>query len=869
MKLRTLTTLGLIVVMVSLIGLVAYGLHTWKDLTGHVDQIAELEQKDRRLYQMGAAIDYMTLVRLDPLVIEALVEDADELSVKLQPLGHHQSRLAASHLDELAFMGEFMLESMMNEETGSNSEAMLMLSRQIRIHHTGAREAIDGLLADHNDSLLQSMYRGTRTFVIASVGLGLLMLISALIIHRRFLHPIRTIDAGLRSLSRGNTGARIHLDRHDEFGDLARTFNQMAEQRQRHVGQLEESDARFRQIAENIGEVFWLSRADSGQLLYLSPAYEQIWGRTIESVTEQPTTWTDHIHPADRSRVIDTLPRRLEGDYQAEYRIVRPDGETRWIQDRSFTILDDNGEVFRLAGVSRDVTKQKTYQLELDERIKELRCLYQVLELTTSGEFNAEEVAERIVDLLPKSLQHEAEAAASIEYEDKTFTCPNWNNPVATIESNIHLDDQVVGRVMAGHCTLPEGTTPGENPFLPEEQALVNGIALHFSRMLKHRRLMKTLARSERLKAVGELTGGMAHDFNNLLTVIIGNAELLHEALGAEEHPMTALAEMISTAGERGAALTQRMLAFARRQTLEPKVVEINELIDGMKDLLKRSLGEDIELQLNTGSHALRALVDVAQIESALLNLCLNSRDAMPNGGRLTVETESVQLDPAYASRFEDVEPGAYILLAVSDTGAGMSPETVERVFEPFFTTKDHGTGLGLSMVYGLVKQLRGHIRIYSEPDQGTTVRIYLPAADINDEPQADDEAEPADLGGDETILLVEDNDLVRQYAREQLVGLGYEVLEAGSGHDAMDIVHDRHDIDLLFTDVVMPGGMNGKQLSDKVQARQPDMKVLFTSGYTQNAIVHHGRLDAGVELLAKPYHHRELARRIRKLLDR
>ncbi len=361
----------------------------------------------------------------------------------------------------------------------------------------------------------------------------------------------------------------------------------------------------------------------------------------------------------------------------------------------------------------------------------------------------------------------------------------------------------------------------------------------------------------------------MAHDFNNLLTVIIGNAELLQEQLHEANHPAADLAEMISTAGERGAELTRRMLAFARRQVLEPEVIDINELIGSMRPLLKRSLGEDIELQLETGVGSVPALVDPAQIESAVLNLCINARDAMPGGGRLTVEISAVDLDPAYAAGFDEVTPGRYVLLAVSDTGCGIEPGDIERVFEPFFTTKDHGTGLGLSMVYGLVKQLQGHIRIYSEPEQGTTVRIYLPSADQLEIHPAENEPEPLDLHGSETILLVEDNDLVREYAREQLSGLGYEVIEATNGHDGLAIARERDDIDLLFTDVVMPGGMNGRQLAEQAQAVRPDIKVLYTSGYTQNAIVHHGRLDAGVDLLAKPYHRHDLARRVRKVLDR
>ena len=383
--------------------------------------------------------------------------------------------------------------------------------------------------------------------------------------------------------------------------------------------------------------------------------------------------------------------------------------------------------------------------------------------------------------------------------------------------------------------------------------------------------LEEQLRQSQRLESVGQLTGGVAHDFNNVLTVILGNAELLCEQLTAESS-MLPFAQMIVEAAQRGANLTQGLLAFARRQPLEPTAVDANALIAGMDGLVRRALGEHIEIEFIRSAGLHPALVDPAQLESALLNLCLNARDAMPRGGRLTIETGNARLDQDYAAQHSEVAPGAYVLVAISDTGEGIPAEALVRVFEPFYTTKPKGkgTGLGLSMVYGFVKQSRGHVTIYSEPGLGTTVKMYLPQASTM--PQtAELRSDPVslDVGGGQNILLVEDDPLVRRYAYDQLVLLGYRVLQADNGSSALQIIEEREDIDLLFTDVVMPGAMSGRQLAEAAVRLRPDLQVLYTSGYTESAVVHHGRLDPGVQLLSKPYRREELARKIRDVLQR
>jgi len=383
--------------------------------------------------------------------------------------------------------------------------------------------------------------------------------------------------------------------------------------------------------------------------------------------------------------------------------------------------------------------------------------------------------------------------------------------------------------------------------------------------------LEEQLRQSQRLESVGQLTGGVAHDFNNLLTVILGNAELLAEELAANAslHP---LAAMIANAAQSGAELTQRLLAFARRQALDPRPVDINHLVAGMEPLLRRTLGEHIDIKFLLEKSIPPAMVDPVQLESSLLNLCLNARDAMSGGGRLCIETALFSLQSLGHSHINaGLAPGCYLMLAVSDNGSGIAPENMPRVFDPFFTTKDKGkgTGLGMAMVYGFVKQSGGHINLYSEPGQGTTVKLYLPLATgepMNTQKTTKAKSEP---GGNETILLVEDDEMVRRFAHDQLVSLGYRVLTAPDGPRALVVLRRQEPIDLLFTDVVMPHGLSGRELADKARLTRPDIKVLYTSGYTENAIVHHGRLDAGIDLLNKPYRRAELAHKIRAALDR
>ena len=373
---------------------------------------------------------------------------------------------------------------------------------------------------------------------------------------------------------------------------------------------------------------------------------------------------------------------------------------------------------------------------------------------------------------------------------------------------------------------------------------------------------------AQKMEAVGQLTGGVAHDFNNILTVITGTIEILGEAVKDRPH-LAQITDMISAAAARGADLTRHLLAFARRQPLQPRNTDVNALVIDAARLLRPTLGEQIEIESMLAHDSAPALIDPSQLSTAILNLALNARDAMPNGGKLTLETKNVVLDENYPSMTSELKPGNYVMIAVSDTGEGIPGSLLDKVFEPFFTTKEvgKGSGLGLSMVYGFVKQSNGHIKIYSEESHGTTVKLYLPAAAGVPDALAAEVGISGGEHGDESILIVEDDALVREYVVTQISRFGYHTMAAGNAAEALAIIDGPERFDLLFTDVIMPGGLNGRQLATEALKRRPELKVLYTSGYTENAIVHHGRLDAGVLLLPKPYLSSDLARMIRTAL--
>jgi len=386
----------------------------------------------------------------------------------------------------------------------------------------------------------------------------------------------------------------------------------------------------------------------------------------------------------------------------------------------------------------------------------------------------------------------------------------------------------------------------------------------------EQRQTEEALRQAQKLEALGQMTGGIAHDFNNLLTVIIGATHLLQRAVAKDAQALQRI-DMVTVAAERGARLIQQLLAFARRQPLEPEIVNLGHLMTEVLPMVRRAVGEKVSVEYVTSGGLWNTTIDATQFQTAVLNLAINGRDAMPDGGKLTIEVANAALDDAYAASHPEVEPGQYVMFAITDTGKGMDAATSMRALDPFFTTKPvgEGTGLGLPQVYGFVKQTGGHLKIYSEVDEGTTIKLYLPRelGDVFSQPR---QAAALALTGTETVLLVDDDEIVRATVASMLESLGYEVLTASNGVEAISILENENGtaIALLFTDVVMPGPISGRKLAERAVEINPAIKILFTSGYTENSIVHNSRLDTGVEFLSKPFDRERLAIKVRRVLD-
>lgn len=542
----------------------------------------------------------------------------------------------------------------------------------------------------------------------------------------------------------------------------------------------------------------------------------------------------------------------------------RKDGSPFAVDFESTPMRDESGAIVGTVVSFRDVSERDRWQRELRERIKELRCLYRVVQLTSEVNRANEDICQEIVAVLPQSVMHEDLAVARIVLDGREYRSANWQPPSASLRSDI---GEAEGDFIELGYRDSSGTA-GESPFLSEEREMLDAVAAHIFYMNQSRQLNARLVQLERLNAVGQLTGGVAHDFNNLLTVVLGNAEALSERLqgNAELYPMT---EAITMAACRGADLTRQLLAFARQQPLSTASTDIGRLLEGMQPLLHRTLPEQIAVRFCVPPDSGEAIIDGTQLENAILNLCLNARDAMPDGGSLIVETWPATVDETIESFPDEIAPGDYVCIAVSDTGTGMEPATRARVFEPFFTTKEigKGSGLGLSMVYGFVKQSNGSISVYSEPGHGTTIKLYLPRAAEGSRQPAVSAAEEPLLNGSGTVLVVEDDEMVRNNIASQLRALGYRTVLAETGPEALALVSDGLAFDLLMTDLILPGGMTGQDLARRIREQHPKLPVVLTSGYAERVMQTQDSALGGMHLLSKPYRRRELAELLRRAL--
>lgn len=656
---------------------------------------------------------------------------------------------------------------------------------------------------------------------------------------------------------------------------------------------LRESGERLRKLADHAPMMIWVTD-ETGYCTYLSRQWYEFTGQTEAEAIGYG--WTTATHPDDQARAEAAFQAAVKAraPFRIEYRLRRADGNYRWAIDAASPRFEEDGSFQGHVGGVIDIHDRR----EAESALKLSEERFRAAVGAVSGVLWTNDSEGRMAGDQPGwaalTGQRRADYADygwsdAVHPDDAQPTVDAWAKSVAS-RSIFEFEHRVRRRDGSwGHFAIRAVPVIEEDGSLREwvgvhtditdqreAEARLRQFADHLEQrvsdeLAKRSEAEEALRQSQKMEAVGQLTGGIAHDFNNMLAVVMGSLDLLERRLSSDDARARRYVEAAMEGARRAATLTQRLLAFSRQQPLQPKPINANRLVAGMSDLLSHSLGGEIRIETVLAAGLWQTMADPNQLENALLNLAVNARDAMPGGGTLTIETQNAHVDANYAGANLGVAAGQYVLIAVTDTGSGIPADVIDRVFDPFFTTKavGKGTGLGLSQVYGFVKQSGGNVKIYSEAGQGTTIKIYLPrlfgdVADHLPEP-ASNHLPKGDPG--ELILIVEDEPEVRRFTTEALTELGYEVLAASGGAEALDLLAANTQIQLVFTDVIMPE-MTGAELARRIREMRPGLPILFTTGYTRNAIVHNGKLDADVELLSKPFSLGDLARRVRQLLD-
>ncbi len=654
------------------------------------------------------------------------------------------------------------------------------------------------------------------------------------------------------------------LAHEEEGGRLLLTIEDLTDS-ERLRAAAEASERRMRDLVQSVDVIVWEAEAGTPGFTFVSQRAEQILGYPVEQWLTEADFFHQHVHRDDRPAV--KALRQLAGAGQrfseAEFKMVAADGRTVWVHEKVRVFEASAGRPGQLRGVIVDITESKR---AVEERARLSSAVKQMAEavMITDPEGNIVYVNpafERITGYRRAEVMGKNPRILKSGRHDAEFYGQMWKTiGGGGTWSGFLLNKRKDGKIYEAESLI--------SPVRDGAGVVVNYVAVQ--RDVTHERLLEAqLRQSQKMEAVGRLAGGIAHDFNNLLTIITGYSQLLADQVAQDEALAGHVAE-IRKASDRAASLTRQLLAFARRQVLAPQVIDLNGVCSNMEKMLRRLIGEDVDLVSSPGANLGRVKADPGQIEQVLLNLAVNARDAMPGGGKLTIETSNVEMGEDYAASHYPAKAGRYVLMAVSDTGTGMDAETLSHIFEPFFTTKEQGkgTGLGLSTVFGIVQQSGGYITVYSEPGQGSAFKIYLPRIAEDNVSAGSEGASPDSLPrGAETILLVEDESALRSMVRGLLESHGYKVLEARNGEDAL-IICDQHKgpIQLLLTDVIMPE-MNGPQLAERLAVFHRDMKILYVSGYTDEGIIHHGILDAGTNFLQKPFTPDALIRKVREVI--
>jgi len=635
---------------------------------------------------------------------------------------------------------------------------------------------------------------------------------------------------------------------------------------------LRRSEEQFRQLAENVTDVFWIRSPDMKEVHYISPAFPKIWGRPVEELASNPARWIEFIIPEDRARVQDAFAR-LVGDapnIDVEYRIMRPDGEIRWVRTRGFKVRDAAGRVIRLTGIVTDNTERKCAELALRES-----------EERFAGAFLNAPIGKALVSLSGGWLKVNRAICQMVGYSEIELLSRTFQD--ITHPDDLNADLEYVRRMLAGEISSYQM----EKRYLHKRGHIITvllsvslvrddqGRPAYFISQIQdfteRKRLEEELRQVQKMDGIGQLAGGVAHDFNNMLAVIQLQTGLLkaEETLSDKQLEM---AEEIESSAQRAADLTRQLLLFSRRQPMERRDLDLKAVIGNIAKMLQRILGEGVEMRFKFSPEPLLIHADAGMIDQILLNLTINARDAMPDGGCLLLETSLAEFDEITEAQSPQAKRGSFVCLTVADTGGGIPPEILPKIFEPFFPAKEagKGVGLGLATVNSIVQQHQGWISVYSEAGRGTTFRIYIPRQIEQTDKKVFWSSLAAIRGGTETILLAEDDHNLRNTVRKSLARLGYTAIEAVNGPDALAMWNQYHGkIDLLLTDMAMPGGMTGKQLARQLLQQDPKLKVIYSSGYAAAMADDELSLVDGVNFLSKPFEARKLAQAVRNCLDK
>jgi two-component system cell cycle sensor histidine kinase/response regulator CckA len=654
--------------------------------------------------------------------------------------------------------------------------------------------------------------------------------------------------------------ARVQLE------EQARSLERTVEERTRELGQAEE---KYRTLVEQMPAVVYAATHELvGDAFYISPQIEALLGYTPAEWTAGPGLWAERTHPEDREN-IDALFGRLRANHvpvSAEYRLFARDGRQVWVRDEARVVRVSEGSPLFVQGVLLDITDRKRFEEALQESETSFRLLF-ASNPHPMWVFDRQTL--RFLEVNDAALAHYG-------YSHEEF--------LAMRLTDIHPSEDVGVLTESLHPTVEADSDRQLRPWrhrLKDGRVIQVEVATHAFEgrpdvlvvahdVTERQFLQAQLLQSQKMEAIGQLAAGVAHDFNNLLGVITGYGELLLKDVAPGQAGRSRV-EQILKAADRAAALTRQLLAFGRKQILQPEVLDLNAVLSDVENMLRRLIGEQIEVFTSFADDLGNVRADAGQMEQVILNLAVNARDAMPGGGKIIIETANVELDETYTRTHADARAGPHVMLGISDTGTGIDPSILAQIFEPFFTTKEEGkgTGLGLSTVYGIVKQSGGHIGVYTEPGRGTTFKVYLPRIDaMGGRPERVTQPTPSDWSGTETILIVEDEESLRQMMREVLTSSGYSVIEATGAEEALvSLGSHPGPVHLLLTDVIMPR-MNGKQLAATIHERFPATRVLYISGYTSEAMGHHEILEAPAHFLQKPFTVEALLQGVRHALD-